>query len=561
MTPWRCLALLGLVRALTLAPPLRPCRTPLAARDDADEAPPEVTDDFRDFRARLIARTKGEGLTESGDENAIEAGWAYETPLLEAGCVLLGGTEQDFGFGLRQQYFHKCVLLLTQHDEGFTRGVIVNRPSRREVDGWTVWCGGDVEEGGIFAAQPGAGEQPPALECLSTMSIEGADSCTQINKNLFTTSFADACVAVEGNYDKTDFMCLCGYAGWAPAQLDGEVARASWHVASIDGGTLVKELLSNEDDPEYAVDDGLGIWAQLMRRIGKDPSPPGFEFDDGMLRAWIAARLDVKRLDASSFGEAAREKQREEVSMEAMSEDGVIQSGCVLACQALEPAADFLLERQFLHKALVQVIAVQEEVVVCCILNRPTSRKVSLKLGATERIKTIAFGGDVPVRSAQGGVVWLSRGPLPGGAGERLPCGDVSVKDKTHVVAASDIVEGLKSGDVEVQNVMAASGVVAFPLVELKRLLGSGHILPVPPERAPLGQCWALHDHTAAGNAEDAWRRAYVSALDAARERRAAALERGEAAAAVVAPAATPAELQGGLADEALVRFVDTFLT
>ena len=82
----------------------------------------------------------------------------------------------------------------------------------------------------------------------------------------------------------TDFMCLCGYAGWAPKQLDGEVERSGWYVASTDGGTLVKELLAREDDPDSPVDDGLTTWSQLMRRIGKDPEPSGFEFDDSMLR-------------------------------------------------------------------------------------------------------------------------------------------------------------------------------------------------------------------------------------------------------------------------------------
>lgn len=34
-----------------------------------------------------------------------------------------------------------------------------------------------------------------------------------------------------------------GYAGWAPAQLQGEVERNSWFLASADSGTLLQELL------------------------------------------------------------------------------------------------------------------------------------------------------------------------------------------------------------------------------------------------------------------------------------------------------------------------------
>jgi putative AlgH/UPF0301 family transcriptional regulator len=55
---------------------------------------------------------------------------------------------------LRQQYFHKCVVLVTQHDATFTKGVILNRPSsafRTDPDSkgkgvcWHVQFGGDVQ--------------------------------------------------------------------------------------------------------------------------------------------------------------------------------------------------------------------------------------------------------------------------------------------------------------------------------------------------------------------------------------------------------------------------------
>jgi hypothetical protein len=59
--------------------------------------------------------------------------WAYDSgKVVERGAVILGGVEQDFGFGLRQQYFHKAVILVLDHDENtFTKGIILNRPSNR----------------------------------------------------------------------------------------------------------------------------------------------------------------------------------------------------------------------------------------------------------------------------------------------------------------------------------------------------------------------------------------------------------------------------------------------
>ena len=91
-------------------------RVYLRARDDDGD---DDGDDIRDMRARLIAQERRQA---GGDEVKVD-GWAYETPLIEQGSILLGGLEQDFGFALRQQYFHKCIILVTLHDpKEFTKG-------------------------------------------------------------------------------------------------------------------------------------------------------------------------------------------------------------------------------------------------------------------------------------------------------------------------------------------------------------------------------------------------------------------------------------------------------
>ena len=194
-------ALLGCVRAFSVP---RACLLPhvrsaavgrlgaqalrLCAAEDEDNADESgISDaDWREMRARLVAQERSSG--KGGDasaESVVDGGYVYESPLIEQGSVILGGTEQEFGFALRQQYFHKSVMcappprlarmarahprrctaraqpasarapratcplhrLLLQHDEGFTKGIILNRPSAYEMDGWRVWFGGDVAEG------------------------------------------------------------------------------------------------------------------------------------------------------------------------------------------------------------------------------------------------------------------------------------------------------------------------------------------------------------------------------------------------------------------------------
>ncbi len=72
--------------------------------------------------------------------------WGYDSgTIIETGSIILGGVEQDFGFGLQQQFFHKSVMLIIDHaDTKFTKAVILNRPTDLclvDNDGneWNVW--------------------------------------------------------------------------------------------------------------------------------------------------------------------------------------------------------------------------------------------------------------------------------------------------------------------------------------------------------------------------------------------------------------------------------------
>lgn len=120
-------------------------RQPSCCRSDGVRMMADEELDWREMRARLVAQEKSQSEsakpeTTPADEE-VSPGYVYESPLIEQGTVLLGGTKQLFGFALRQQFFHKCVLLLLQHDDTFTKGIILNRPSAIEIDDWRVWCG------------------------------------------------------------------------------------------------------------------------------------------------------------------------------------------------------------------------------------------------------------------------------------------------------------------------------------------------------------------------------------------------------------------------------------
>jgi hypothetical protein len=116
--------------------------------------------------------------------------WAYYSgKVIEQGAVILGGVEQDFGFGLRQQYFHKAVILVLDHDENtFTKGIILNRPSNKIMEDdvneglqWKVWFGGDVQ--GLDSLQPD-------IVCLHSLrSKEARNASVAVMKDIQVSHF------------------------------------------------------------------------------------------------------------------------------------------------------------------------------------------------------------------------------------------------------------------------------------------------------------------------------------------------------------------------------------
>jgi len=253
--------------------------------------------DVRDFRAKLVAQQRAE---EGGSDEmpGDSEGWIYETPLIEKGAVLLGGTRQKFGFALRQQYFHKCVLLLLEHDAQFTKGIILNRPTALKLEGWSVWFGGDVCEGGFFRGQSlrqqlgeegGAMEAPMEVCCLHRLDSAAAMAVSQsVIKSISYTSFDSAKrLVAEGHATKNDFWLFIGYCGWAPNQLQGELERDSWYMAAADSTVLLNELLTQAADPlslprlsgEKLKEggDGIATWNRLMLNIGRAAEVQGLD--------------------------------------------------------------------------------------------------------------------------------------------------------------------------------------------------------------------------------------------------------------------------------------------
>lgn len=288
--------------------------------------------DWRDFRARLV---QGSRSTTSSDGSAPEGpktdGWAYSTDLLEQGSVLLS-VPGDY-WALRRQYFAKVVMLIVDHDDQGTVGVVLNRPTEltaADVDlsdselftdslfqflgltqglkDWKVWFGGDCE--GLECAG-----RSPRHFCLHTMERFAGNSNRVIN-GVYIMSFRQAkLLVVTGQAKKEDFMLVVGYTGWSRGQLQDELNRGdAWILGAADGALLLGddsaedgaplqgrlERLNRREDSSGGLGDGVNAWWRLyetfrpneLKKVDREEEAHNSQ----MIRRWVDAYLKPREM-------------------------------------------------------------------------------------------------------------------------------------------------------------------------------------------------------------------------------------------------------------------------
>lgn len=162
--------------------------------------------------------------------------------------------------------FVETVILLLEYDRSGALGLIINRPTRvrlshllPEVD--ELESRDDlVYEGGPVARQQvllllRSRERPP-------------DSGRIFADTWVSSSLVTLRALAGGELSGDSFHAFVGYAGWAPGQLDSEVARGDWHIVPAD---------------EVAVFDREAgeIWPELIRENAGQ---------------WVRAPSDIRRL-------------------------------------------------------------------------------------------------------------------------------------------------------------------------------------------------------------------------------------------------------------------------
>jgi len=161
---------------------------------------------------------------------------------------------------LRDPNFSRTVVLLCEHGPKGALGFVVNRPTDRRAaeavaldpplrgdSGLMLWTGGPVEPQRGFLL---LGDNPGVADSERVADGFHLTASLAVLRKLLEDD--PATVAVQR------CRLLLGYAGWAPGQLDSELAASAWLTAPPDAA-LVFDAPPDE------------MWERAIRSLGVDP--------------------------------------------------------------------------------------------------------------------------------------------------------------------------------------------------------------------------------------------------------------------------------------------------
>jgi len=405
-----------------------------------------VDDDWRNFRAKLVMQERNDNrdqddLNTSTSTTSSEStagistsnSWAYETDgqTIEKGSIILSrplpeDDDSNVEAGLFQQYFHKSIILVLEHNDGlFTKGIILNRPSNLllsdddfvNADGtpleesssynqWKAWFGGEVN---------GIADEEPEIICLHSLPDKPEDEESEvIMKDIKITSLEGARSLVKDGHAKaTDFLTFIGYCGWDRSQLSDEISNNNWYIVAADSKTLLNELKKNDVNVnDDILNTGIESWSVLMKMIGRGDEIVQIEdsFDDLMLKEWTKERL-IFPSDEEEGDKLDGFIQKATSSRDFGTEVGV---GTMLRSSSFASSYNpFLLSDQEYHQSTLLIIQDDEEMSVGVILNLPSASAIALEFedtktgGESSHVIPMRYGGRYSDASDDDSLLWF----------------------------------------------------------------------------------------------------------------------------------------------------------
>jgi len=156
--------------------------------------------------------------------------------------------------GMTDPRFRRTVIVMLRHDASGALGVVINRPAAERPLATLLAAAGMSADGveGSITIHYGGPVQPEVGMLVHSAEYRAAGTL-QVTGALAMTGTPDALGDLGRGKGPKRFLFALGYAGWAPGQLEGELAHQDWFTTPADAG-LVFEA------------DRDGLWEQAMAR-------------------------------------------------------------------------------------------------------------------------------------------------------------------------------------------------------------------------------------------------------------------------------------------------------
>jgi putative transcriptional regulator len=132
---------------------------------------------------------------------------------------------------LRDPFDH-AVILIAQHDRNGALGIVINRPiTQRPIASVLAALGADAAgvSGGVLIFLGGPVNPNVAFALHSTEYH--ASHTRDIDGRVALSDAAEVLHDIGTGHGPKQSLIAFGYAGWAPQQLDDELARGAWVIA------------------------------------------------------------------------------------------------------------------------------------------------------------------------------------------------------------------------------------------------------------------------------------------------------------------------------------------
>lgn len=151
--------------------------------------------------------------------------------------------------------FDQTVVLLLDHDDSGSLGVVLNRVSELELaDVLPQWADEVCEPQELFVGGP---VSPNGAICLASLTSPDGEppGWRRLFHNVGLLHLDTPVEITRGAFE--DLRIYAGYAGWEPGQLEGELLRGAWHVTASQYDDIFGESWPD-------------LWQRVLRRQGGD---------------------------------------------------------------------------------------------------------------------------------------------------------------------------------------------------------------------------------------------------------------------------------------------------